>query len=610
MLKFNLRKLATVIISVAVAGMMAACSGASNTDEALSNEGSYMGTFRFDVNPQAQTEDGLVNVTEVGNPYSSHKINKYSSFISISTMPQGCFLANLQNNTAWAVVTGYSRNCTLTGANGTLAYVNTNSSLSWWAPTDTAAGTAVTIANGGTYRLQSATLNNAMTVYITQKPTANKSDANLNIQKARKWAGGTGTIDFNTKLEWTNPYNPYYELTNVRIGPRWSTDVNVKTTNSWHCTGTWSSCWSASTDPSITFVSDNSAEGPVTRRQCNWSGGGCYVAKMTNISAGCGSFMAHWTLVDTAATGYTFWSDLYGDLHSNAATAPEYFDPYTYSMFLRVHKVGTNTSVYPAEGAESNTMAPGEWFYVHYYVDYPGNNSNYPFDSTFGQGEKHMEDTGNIAAWAGGTNSSANYWFTGSITWSIRFDPAVVEINSINTNDGPGNGLNTFTTVKGTQMKVINDAQATPLADGFDVTSPIIGAQSNRAGFWYEQTTVFAAAKGFLPSPCGRRELGAATCNATDGYPDGVDLDLGYIALRIRTTAPSGSGSYIHPAWDSNLYPTAFLTLGKPYDSGYWQNDILAPRSAKWPAWCSYTANGSSCQTGNYNTDRTFVCVQ
>jgi hypothetical protein len=65
MLKIGLHKLA-VVVAIAAIGFMAACSSSSSTDDALTHPGdNYMGTMRFDVDPQA----GTVDITPVASPW-------------------------------------------------------------------------------------------------------------------------------------------------------------------------------------------------------------------------------------------------------------------------------------------------------------------------------------------------------------------------------------------------------------------------------------------------------------------------------------------------------------------------------------------------------------
>lgn len=414
-----------------------------------------------------------------------------------------------------------------------------------------------------------------------------------------KWNGETGSLDFDVQLWWNRKDA---ELYNVRISPSSSTNMNVRTANSVKCNNRWSDCL-PDRSPAIVYVADNQSDGPLVERVCFKTAPDCSVRYLTAISAGCNSLVAHWSLQEGSGAKYSFLADLWGDAHpSMPLTSDAFYDRNTASIYLRTFKLGGATGDFPKEGEASNTMAPGEWFYVHYYIDNPGSNQAAAFDQTPGLGDKHIEDTGNIAAWGQGTDSSANYWTVAEAAWSIRFDPAVIELNSNSTNDLPGNGMSKFTTATGTQLTLINDPNGE--SDGYDVTAAGYLA-SNSIGIFSSISPRFMAKTGFFPDPCGT--MPGNNCNAGDGF-NNMDWDVGYIPLRVKSSAVTGQGSYIHISWDSRTILTAFRTNGKPYSNSAWFADTL-PRSTKWPNWCEQTPRGT-CMQGQYNSERTYICVQ
>jgi len=340
MLKFELRKLTTAIMFLAVVGMLAACSGSSSTDDALTYPGdNAMGTIRFDVDPAGAS----VTATPVGSPFT--------------------------NNTLLGTGAGVIPNITIT-------------------------------TTGAVWN-------------------------------------GVDTMDFDVTVKNSDAAR---ELSNVRIGVNSSTNLAAKTVNGDRCkNAAWSTCLPA-TDPAIVWVADNTLEGPVTKRVCSMLPT-CTDSYLSVIHQGCGAVKAHWTLNSSSAK-YTFWATLFADATqtTNLLTDSRY-DPYVPSIYMRTYKLDTATSSFPVLGGASNSMKAGEWFYVSYGVDNPGNNAAYTFpysDAT--NNVQHIEDVGNLAAVASGS-----YYYIGNYYWSIRFDPAIIELNS---NDGsaPGNNGNKFNT--------------------------------------------------------------------------------------------------------------------------------------------------------------------
>jgi len=421
---------------------------------------------------------------------------------------------------------------------------------------------------------------------------------------------GSNTIDFDVTIKWNDLAN---ELRNVRIGATDSTDLGVSLTNGDKCGATaWSACPISTNDSAIAWVSDLDSDTPETQTICQPGPINCETSSRRIIHAGCGQVTAHWTL-QNAGTGYTFWATLYGDtLQTGNLLADPYYDPYTASIYLRPKKLGAGT-LYPAAGAESKTMASGEWFYVSYSVDAPGNGAAFGFDPDLINGPKHIEDTGNIAAWAGGTSSTAVYWFVGSTNPSgLRWDNAVVEANSNNAADPPTAGAAKWLTAGGTKLNLVNDPTGTTAAtagvDGHNVLAETLYSYLNTQGVYKSFSSGFAAGSSFYPNPCGDKAVNPNVCNA--GYDGYANLDWHYnnIVLHVKTGLPVGTGSFIEGATDTNQGINAFRTDGGPGSAAAWQV-TLVPKSLNWPNWCVILPN-SGCEPGLYNQERSYVCVQ
>lgn len=492
-----MRKLTTVIMFLAVVGMMAACSGSSSTDDTLTYPGSnVMGTLRFDVDPSAAS----VQITPVASGYTTNTIPGDGS--------------------------------------GTIA------------------GITITSANA-------------------------------------VWNGGTTTLDFDVTVKNTDVAR---ELENVRIGVNSSLNMGAKLVNGDRCKDTaWSSCLPG-TDPALTYVSDSLAENPETRTICTGAGSCTNDSLMTVIFQGCGAVTAHWTLNAGAASTFTFWATLFGDQFGVAdITTDSRYDPYTISTYNRVYKLATNTSSFPGLGTASNSMAKGEWFYVTYGIDFPGNGSAITIAdmNDYINNLKHVEDTGNMARYGG------DYFYVGgSNPYTIRWDPALIEVNA---NDGvpPGNNLNKFCTaavLPYTRLKTVTDPNGT--ADGFNVEATALPyTMSNSLGAFLETTGNGGwNSTGPLYPPVG---------NGLDGY-DNLEYNLSYITLRVKLAAVSGTGTSIHASWDTGSFFNGYRTMGTPYNGS---DDFFeqVPWTFSWGNRCEKLP-GNGC-TGTYNTERTYVCV-
>jgi hypothetical protein len=274
------------------------------------------------------------------------------------------------------------------------------------------------------------------------------------------------------------------------------------------------------------------------------------------------------------------------------------YDPQSASIYLRSFKIGT-AKTYPVEGAGmgiSGAVKSGEWFYVHYYVDVPGNGSIFAWDSGTVTGQGHIEDTGNRGNPPMGTTTDfSQYWYLGTMSWTVKFDPAIIQINA---NDGSGgSGINKFTTVGGTVMRNITDPNGT--ADGHNTAVDVM-TTSNAMGMANWGTANFAALAGG-PYP-GRG-------NGVDGGPGvGVDWDVAYISLRAKTGLTAGQGSSIRIAYDSHTTLTAYRTESSAYNTlGDWGYTLL--KSTNWPNWCELISRGV-CDTGQYNAERISICIQ
>lgn len=513
MLKAKFSKMAVVVLSIFVVGMLAACAGESSSDDALTHPGDNMlGTMRFDVDPATSS----VSVTPVGSPFSGTKIPGDGAGVipnvTIST-----------SNVAWAGDT-----------------MNFDVTVAW-----------------------------------------NRADAALN---------------------------------NVRIGANASTNLGVNLTNGDKCGGVaWSTCPLASNDSAVTWVSDLVSDGPEQRTVCT-QGGSCQTQNLVEIHQGCGSVYAHWTLTGSGGASYRFWADLYGDINqmTDITTDPRY-STNTETYFTRVKKMTTTTTRYPAEGADSNQMASGEWFYVHIYLENAGDQAGGPAWTGNVNDPAQMaaiEDSGNIAQYQNGVVSTADYYYVRPAPWSIRFDPAIVYTNA---NDGsaPGNSALIFKTTKGTQLRTINDPQVPANTDGWDVTVLSYTA-SNKMGILYQLMTNagYFAIPGRYPNPCGATQSGA--CGPASNGIAGADINLAFIPLQARTGLASGKGSYIKPSMDSYTIPMVYRTYGTYGTGDDSASPIGVPRSSTWPAWCERMPGGGCTTggTGSYNLERTYICIQ
>jgi len=501
MLKFELRKLTTAIMFLAVVGMLAACSGSSSTDDTLTYPGdNAMGTIRFDVDPAAAT----VTATPVGSPFTNNKL----------------------------------------------------------------------FGNGGGVI------------------------PNITITTTGAVWNGVDTIDFDVTIKNSDAAR---ELSNVRIGVNSVTPGRdtSKLVNGDRCkNAAWSTCLPA-TDPAIVWVADNTTEGPVTKRVCSMLPT-CTDSYLSVIHQGCGAVKSHWTLNTVAAAKYSFWSTLYADsTQTTDLLTDTRYDPYVPSVYVRTYKLSAATSSFPALGGASNSMAKGEWFYVSYGIDNPGNGSalSYPTSDAVNN-VQHIEDTGN----RGRVGAMSEYYYLGNAYFAIRFDPAIIEINA---NDGstPGNNGNKFNTAAAapyTKLKVITDQNGT--VDGHSTEAPTGMTVSNSMGCFLAITGNGAWTSTLYPS----------AGDGLDGYAN-LDWNIGYVSMRVKLAAVSGTGSAIHTSWDSATYFVGYDTAGTPYsasdDTPY---DILY--SANWPTWCEKLP-GNGCNTGplylgQYNNERTYVCVQ
>ena len=494
MLKSGVHKLAVVIAILAI-GFMAACSSSSSTNDALTHPGdNYLGSLRFDVDPQA----GTVDVTPVGSPW----------VMTSPTMP-GDGLGSIPN------ITITSSNAVFSGGN---------------------------------------------------------------------------TMDFDATVKWSDASS---ELNNVRIGVNASTNLDVVLTNDDNvaCGGPWSGCLPAN-DPAITYVADDPADGRLD-------------TETVAISQGCGAVTEHWTLFEGTGLGYKFWADLYGEPFATDLTADPRYDQYTASIYLRIFNADPLDATYPVENVETNSVASGEWFYVHYYVDAPGNGQttgvagSYPYaDST--NNANHIEDTENIGRY--GVTVSANYWYVGKLMpWTVRWDPAVIEVNSnMAAEIGiSGNGLAKFSTAGGTKLRVITDWD---ILNGWNNQVPAYTTW-NAVGLFKQITDVFAATYTpiFYPHPG----------NGADGFAN-IEWDVGSIAVRALPALPADTGSSIKVAFDSNTIVFAYGTEATPYttadDLG---KDVL--RSFNYPlTWCERIPGGvcGGFFQGMYNNDREYICTQ
>jgi len=529
MQKFNYRKYAVAALSLIMVGTMAACSGASSTDEALSHPGDVIGTVQFDVNPSAAS----VTVTPVGSPWSATGVPGDGS--------------------------GNIPNVTLTTSN--IAYA-------------------------------------------------------------------AGVMDFDVKLTWADPVA---DLWNVRIQVNSTTNANVTNLNDDRCTGAtpWGTCLAGANPPAISFVSDLQSEGPETKNLCAPGGVICSTQYRNALSAGCGQISTHWKLSESGGAGYKFWADLYGAKAPIDPLLDPRYDQFTATQWMKVKKITYATTNVPPEGAISNSMLPNEWFYVHLYEDNPGNNQPVPYyyaemdanASPAFLAPNHIEDTGNVARYAFGTDSSANYWYVGKFNpYTIRFDNAVVEIAANDGGVAPGLPAGfKFCTAKGTRLWIINDPNST--TDGWNTAAGPVAGPPAVAG----STDAFASSNsiGYIkclgsnpsslgpsvyPNPCNNPVNGmGCPAGSRDGFAN-LDIDYTYVPLHVKATAVSGQTSYILPAYDSNTIMVAYSTEGSPYSGSDWGQPVS--RSLNWPNWCEMLPAGVCWTTGQYNLERNYVCVQ
>jgi hypothetical protein len=263
-------------------------------------------------------------------------------------------------------------------------------------------------------------------------------------------------------------------------------------------------------------------------------------------------------------------------------------------------------------------MYSGEWFYVHYYIDAPGNNRGVPWTDDEIEGPKIIEDTANLARYGGGTNSTANYWYLSDVVpMSIRYDPAIVEINATdNVNDPPGNGTLTFFAAAGTKLKVItampntnknqlgwNNDNGKGGYTSSSTASNKMGAFLQISDYW--SNSVPGPAGSYYPWP-GDGARGC--CGSTQ-----VSWDYGRIALRAKTGLVAGQGSRITISFSSSTTIFSKLTENDPYGGGSVGHLSENMRGSTWPTWCEILPGdncpGVNAQT-NYNSERTYICIQ
>lgn len=521
MQKFNYRKYAVAALSLIMVGTMAACSGASSTDEALSHPGDVIGTVQFDVNPSASS----VTVTPVGSPWTG---------VGSKVVGNG---------------SGVIPNVTITTSN-----------VSWTDP----------------------------------------------------------TLDFYVKLTWSDPA---FDLWNARIQTNSTTNPAAKNLLDDRCTGgvDWGTCLGGANPPAITFVSDVVAEGPESKNVCSPSAV-CSTQYRNNLNAGCGQVNTHWQLNLTGGAGFKFWADLYGDKAPIDPLQDPRYNEFTATQWMIPRKLTYATTNLPAEGLNSNSMAPNEWFYVHIYEDNPGNNQPFPYyyaeqDSNGANAAflapQHIEDTGNVAAYAGGVDSSANYWYVGKFNpYTIRFDNTVVEIPANDGGIAPSLASWKFCTAKGTRLSIINDPNGT--TDGWNsqgISSLDAYATSNNIGYIKcLGNTPSSLSASLYPNPCGNPANGkSCPAGSRDGLTN-ADIDYTYVPLHVKATAVAGQTSFILPAFDSNTIMAAYSTEGSPYSGTDWGQTVA--RSPTWPNWCEQLPAGICWTTGQYNLSRSYICVQ
>lgn len=609
MLKIELRKLSIFILSIAVVTMVVACQGSSSSSKSEplvtpSGSGNVMGTYLFDVNPVAET----VQITPVGSPVSSTPIPGDGTGvipnIAVSTM-HGRYV-----KPAYSLIQGIqpvSAQATAPLGTGALAYTAVGTTITWAAPGD-AAGAPVNIglSNGLVTLTSGGPSGTTLTIRVvrgcgtgdnTCLPAVNTNDATITISNANPSWNGSDTLSFDAKIAWNDPG---FELNNVRLAVQQYTNGDVKLMNYSQCTGVaWSSC--GGTPAAMTYVADALTDGPMTYRNCNTAGLCTTNSFHTSIAQGCGSVVGHWTLSEGTGAAYRFWAYLYGDKKpvGDLASDPRYRDDMG-SIYLRPRKL--TLGAYPAPGAVSNSMAPGEWFYVHYYVDASGNSRPIPYDGSL-NGMKSIEDTGNMAAYQGGTNSTATYWFIdGMLMMTLRFDPALLEIMSKGTNpyDPPSNNsVNKLTTAKGTTLRAVTGSAQL----GWNILNQwaALANASNRMGMIRMDTGVFSST---YPVP-GNGSRGVV----------GASWDAGWFAMHAKTGV-TGSG-YIRPEYSPATAIMGRNTLGNAASPGGvgQKMERTGIDATSWPNWCwmdlipNYLTCGAT-HNGFYNADRTYVCIQ
>lgn len=425
---------------------------------------------------------------------------------------------------------------------------------------------------------------------------------------------GTDTIDFDVTFTWRKTT---HDVRNVRIGVNASTDMDVSIVNGDRCGSTpWSNCL-PTTDPAITFVADTAADSAETIILCvppsQWPTGECVLNYYDNLGT-CGSITGHWKLQESSGAGYTFWADVWGDQFPTDPLQDPRYDENVPTVYLAVYKMDPTDSTYPAPTVESNTMAAGEWFYVRMWLDNTGNNRALAYTSDLVEGPKRVEDTGNIAAWAFGTDPSAWYWYAARPSLGFRWDPAILEINStLNSagDDPPGNGIVKFAATTGTKLRIETDPNGAADGRNVDDTSQYMYTASNKMGMYkWLAAASFVANIGFYPNPCGEKAAYPNACNP--GFDQGgranADWDIGWFAVRVREGIASGRGTPIEPLTDTNLYVGAGRTDGTPYTTG---DDQLAgtPYSLNYTR-STYIMPRAVQVTGMYNRQRTYICVQ